>query len=86
MQEWREKDIETINTQVLGEGKNLTEKDLPDSLCYAAKTNLDQNAINDAIFKKVIEETHSKDLSEPPTKFTICIKALKMKIKVNGTK
>ena len=38
------------------------------------------------MFKKVIEETHSKDLSEPPSKFTICIKASQMKIKVNVTK
>ena len=80
------KDIETINMRVLGEGKYLTEKDLPDDLCYAAKTKLDQNAINEAILKKVIEETHSKDLSEPPPKFTICIKASQMEIKVNGTK
>ena len=71
--------IETINKQVLGEGTYLTEKDLPDNLCYAAKTNLDQNSINDAIFKKVIEETHFKDLSEPPPKFTICIKVSQMK-------
>ena len=80
------KDIQEINTQVLGEGKYLTEKDLPDNLCYAAKTNLDQNAINDAIFKKVIEETNFKALSEPPNKFIICIKASKQKIKVNVTK
>ena len=46
------KDIEKINTRVLGEGRYLTEKDLPDNLCYAANTNLDQNAINDAIFKR----------------------------------
>ena len=71
---------------VLGEGKYLTEKDLPDNLYCAAKTNLDRNVINDAIFKKVIEETHYKDLSEPPPKFTICIKASQMKKKVNGTK
>ena len=69
------KDIPKINTQVLGEGKYLTEEDLPDDICYAAKSNLDRNAINDAIFKKVIQETHSKDLSEPPTTFIICIKA-----------
>ena len=82
------RDIKTINTQVLGlgDGKYFTEKDLPYNLCYAVKTNLNQNAINDAIFKKVIEETHFKDLSEPPPKFTICIKALQMTKKVNRTK
>ena len=34
----------------------------------------------------MIEETHSKDLSEPQPKFTICIKASQMKKKVDGTK
>ena len=79
------KDIGTINTRVLGEGKYLTEKDLPENLCYAAKTNLNQNAINDVIFKKVIAETHSKDLDEPPPKFTIYIKVSQKKKKVHET-
>ena len=43
-------------------------KGFTDNLCYAAKTNVDRNVINDAIFKKVIEETYSKGLSEPPKK------------------
>ena len=77
------KDIETINKEVFGEGRYLTENNLPDNLCYAAKTHLDQNTINDVTFKKVIEETHSKALSEPPPKFTICIKASQMKKEVN---
>ena len=80
------KDIQKINTRLVGEGKYLTEEDLPDDICYAAKSNLDQNAINDAIFKKVIQETHSKDLRKRPPTFTICIKASKMKKKLNGTK
>ena len=48
------KDIKKINTRVFGGGKYLTEEDIPDNICYAAKTNLDRNAINDAIFKKRI--------------------------------
>ena len=79
-------DIEAINKRVVGEGKHLSAKDLPDNLCYAAKTNLDRNAINDAIFKKLIEETHSKELSIPPSTFVICIKASRMKQKVSETR
>lgn len=79
-------DIEAINKRVVGEGKHLSAKDLPENLCYAAQTNLDRNAINDAIFKKLIEETHSKELSIPPPTFVICIKASRMKQKVSETR
>ena len=45
------------------------------------------NAINDAIFKKVLQESkHSKQFRDEKPKFTVCIKASDMRIKNTETK
>ena len=69
---WRtiKKGYKKINKQVVGQRKYLTENNLPDNLCVAVTTNLEQNTINDSRFNKVIEETHSKDFSD------MCVKIL----------
>ena len=48
---------------------------------------MDRNAINDAIFKKVLQESkHSKQFRDEKPKFTVCIKASDMRIKNTETK
>jgi len=61
---------------------------LPDNICYdAVKNNLDRCAINDAIFSKILSQTHSKDFRINPPGFTLCIKEAlgMMKIKSDTT-
>ena len=79
-------DVATINTRVVGSKHGPTEKDIPPNVVYATKTNLDRAAINDAIFAKHLENTHSKDPYVDPPMHTICIKASNLKWKKAGTR
>ena len=79
-------DVATINTRVVGSKHGPTEKDIPPNVVYATKTNLDRAAINDAIFAKHLENTHSKDPNVDPPMHTICIKASNLKWKKAGTR
>ena len=80
-------DVKKMNARVVEDSNGLTESDIPDDICYAVRTNMDRNAINNAIFKKVVElSKHSKQFVDVKTKFTLCIKASEMKIKVANTK
>ena len=76
-----------INARVIEDSNDLKESDIPNDICYAVRTNMDRNAINDAVFKKVVElSKHSKQFVDVKPKFTLCIKASEMKIKVADTK
>ena len=78
--------MDRINSRVVGNDNKLRETDIPNDISYAMKSNKDRNAINDAIFKKVLERTnHSRCFQHVRPKFTVCIKASDMKIKVDST-
>ena len=80
-------DVKMINARVIEDSNDLKESDIPDDICYAVRTNIDRNAINNAVFKKVVElSKHSKQFVDVKPKFTLCIKASEMKIKVADTK
>ena len=46
-------DVKMINARVIEDSNDLKESDIPDDICYAVRTNMDRNAINDAVFKKL---------------------------------
>jgi hypothetical protein len=71
----KEEDIEIINTRVLNNEFGVKETDIPTNITYATKTNIDRMAINDGIFARHLEKTHSQNPSVPPPEHTICIKA-----------
>ena len=80
------RNLDKIHTRILCKENGLSEDDLPDDICYATRTNIDRCAINDAIFHKLLAETHSRDYSITPPDFTLCIRVSSMKIRKHGTK
>jgi hypothetical protein len=68
-------DVERINTRLIGSENGPKSESIPHDAVYATKTNVDRMAINDGIFAKHLEATHSKDPNVLPPKHTICIKA-----------
>ena len=81
-----DRDVQKINTRVVGSRGGPTESDIPPNVVYATKTNLDRAAINDAIFGKHLENTHSKDPTVQPPLHTVCIKASNLKWRKAGTR
>ncbi|KAG7356970.1 hypothetical protein IV203_001658 [Nitzschia inconspicua] len=79
-------DVAIINTRVV-EAKNngpLEKKILP-VMFMQQKQILIEMAINDAIFAKHLEETHSKDPNVQLRMHTLCIKAGTLRLHVRGT-
>ncbi|KAG7352450.1 AAA domain containing protein [Nitzschia inconspicua] len=66
--------------------KGPLEKNIPPDAVYATKTNVDRMAINDAIFVKHLEKTHSTDANVQPLMHTLCIKAGTLRFHVRGTR
>ena len=75
-------DLKKINERVVCASNGITEDDIPHDSVYATSTNIDKAAMNDGIFAKHLEKTHSRDESKPPPKHTICIKASKLRFQV----
>jgi hypothetical protein len=70
---------------VIGSKNGPSFDDLPDDVVYATSTNKDRMAINDGIFAKHLENTHSKNPNDVPPSHTICIKAGDLMFKRSGT-
>ena len=68
-----------INTRVVGSKNGPKEEDIPPGIAYATATNLDRCSINDGIFAKHLEQTHSKHPDVPLPLHTVCIKASNLK-------
>ena len=79
-------DLKKINERVVCASNGITEDDIPHDSVYATSTNIDKAAINDGIFAKHLEKTHSCDESKPPPRHTICIKASKLRFQVTNDK
>ena len=77
---------DVLNKRVVGSENGPKTNDIPDNAVYATKTNIDRMAINDGIFTKHIEATHSKNPAVDPPTHTICIKASNLKWKLSKTK
>ncbi len=75
-----------INARVIGSAVGPKESEIPDDVTYAVKTNLDRNAINDAIFVQHLEKTHSKIDSTPMPLHTVVVRASRLKWKKKGTR
>lgn len=81
-------DIAEVNKRVIATkqgDKGPLESDIPSNAVYAVKTNLDRNAINDGIFMKVLQGTHSKSQSQPCPNHTI-VRASNLKWKKRNTR
>jgi hypothetical protein len=78
-------DVTIINSRVIGSKNGPSFDDLPYDVVYATSTNKDHIAINDGIFAKHLENTHSKSPNDLPPLHTICIKAGNLMFKRNGT-
>ncbi|KAG7363669.1 hypothetical protein IV203_027030 [Nitzschia inconspicua] len=79
-------EVAIINSRVVGSHNGPLEKNIPPDAVYATKTNVDRMAINDAIFVKHLEKTHSHDASVQPPMHTLCIKAGNLRFRVRGTR
>ncbi|KAG7345494.1 hypothetical protein IV203_033025 [Nitzschia inconspicua] len=79
-------EVALINSRVVGSHKGSLEKNIPPDAVYAIKTNVDRMAINDAIFVKHLEKTHSTDANVQPLMHTLCIKAGNVRFHVRGTR
>ncbi|KAG7345352.1 PIF1-like helicase [Nitzschia inconspicua] len=79
-------EVATINARVVGARNGPLEKNAPSDAVYATKTNVDRMAINDAIFVKHLEKTHSTDPNRQPPMHTLCIKAGNPRFHLTGTK
>ena len=69
-------DFDAMNSRIVVEGE---EWKLPSDIQHAVPTNKERCAINDGIFAKHLEETHSKSRNDPIPDHTVVIKADKMK-------
>ena len=58
-------DASVINVRVIGSAVGPKESKIPDDVTRAVKTNLDCNAVNDAVFVQRLQKTHSIDSSVP---------------------
>jgi hypothetical protein len=74
-------DGKKINARIIGSVYGPKEEDIPKNVTYACKSNLDRMAVNEGIFARHIESTHSCDPSVDPPKHTICIMAGDLKWK-----
>jgi len=81
-----QQDASLINARVIGSAVGPKESEIPDDVTYAVKTNLDRNAINDAIFMQHLQKTHSRIDSAPMPQHTIVVKASRLKWKKKGTR
>ncbi|KAG7374217.1 PIF1-like helicase [Nitzschia inconspicua] len=79
-------EVAIINSRVVGSHKGPLENNIPPDAVYATKTNVDRMAINDAIFVKHLEKTHSTDANAQPLMHTLCIKAGNLRFHVRGTR
>ena len=74
------KDFQKINKHVVQTNQHGDPvQPLPTNIQYAVCANKERSAINDAVFLKHLQNTHSKDRSAPVPKHTILIKADEMK-------
>lgn len=78
-------DVDIINSRLIGSRGGPKEHDIPADAVYATKTNRDRMAINDAIFVKHLENTHSMDPSIPIPNHTICVLASDLRWKKPNT-
>ena len=53
-------DVTKINSRVVEDSNGLTESDIPVDICYAVRTNMDRNTINDAVFSLHFALKHLK--------------------------
>lgn len=81
-----EKDMHTINSRVVNERNNLSDKDIPSNAVYATSTNMDKASINEGIFAKHVSTTHKRSLNCCPQLHTICIKASDISFRKPGTR
>ncbi|KAG7372188.1 PIF1-like helicase [Nitzschia inconspicua] len=79
-------EVAVISSRVVGSHKGPLEKNIPPDAVYATKTNVDRMAINDAIFVKHLEKTHSTDANVQPLVHTLCMKAGNLRFHVRGTR
>ena len=79
-----EEDLKKINSRVISPTNSIKEEDIPDNAVYATSNNNDKAAINDAIFAKFLESTHSRNPDDNVPLHTICIKASNMAFKENS--
>jgi hypothetical protein len=78
-------DANCINARVIGSAVGPKASEIPDDFTHAVKTNLDCNAINDAIFAQHLQKTHSKTDTVPTPQHRIFIRASKLKWKKRNT-
>jgi hypothetical protein len=78
-------DANCINARVIGSAVGPKASEIPDDFTHAVKTNLDCNAINDAIFAQHLQKTHSKTDTVPTPQHRIGIRPSKLKWKKRNT-